>query len=127
VASATLLLVEDEETLRSSVSKLLSKRGISVVEASDGWAAIDLLRSHPRTIDVILLDMTIPGASSHDVLEEARRVRPATRIILTSAYSQEMVTASVETPQVRAFIRKPFRLEELMRLLRDILLSADGA
>jgi DNA-binding NtrC family response regulator len=71
--------------------------------------------------------MTIPGASSHDVLEEARRVRPATRIILTSAYSQEMVTASVETPQVRAFIRKPFRLEELMRLLRDILLSADGA
>ena len=69
--------------------------------------------------------MTIPGASSHDVLEEARRVRPGTKIILTSAYSQEMATASIETPQIRAFIRKPFRLEDLMRLLRDTLSSAD--
>ena len=92
--AATLLLVEDEETLRTSVSKMLSRRGFSVVGAGDGSAAVDLLRSHPGKIDIILLDMTLPGTPSREVIAEAQRTRPAVKIVLTSAYSRETVAQS---------------------------------
>jgi PAS domain S-box-containing protein len=123
--TATLLFVEDEETLRAAVSKMLRKRGFSVIEAGDGRTASDLLRSHEDKIDVLLLDMTIPGTPSDELVEEAKRIRPDIKIILTSAYPQKMVINRVESPSIRAFIRKPFRLDEIVRLLRDVLASPE--
>jgi CheY-like chemotaxis protein len=119
--AGTVLLVEDEGALRFSVAKMLRKQGYSVIEAADGSAAMDLFRGHKDRIDVILLDMTIPGISSRDVIAEAGRIGPGVKVILTTAYSREMATASLTAPQVRGFIRKPFRLGELIELLRDVL------
>ena len=119
--AATLLLVEDEETLRTSVSKMLSRRGFSVVGAGDGSAAVDLLRSHPGKIDIILLDMTLPGTPSREVIAEAQRTRPAVKIVLTSAYSRETVAQSIDAPIVKGFIRKPFQVGDLLQLLRTTL------
>jgi DNA-binding NarL/FixJ family response regulator len=73
------------------------------------------------TIDLVLLDLTIPGASSGEVVAEAARVRPDIRVILTSAYSQEMTKGTVSAPQVRSFIRKPFRLGDLVKALENAL------
>jgi CheY-like chemotaxis protein len=119
--AATLLFVEDEESLRTAVSKMLSRRGYSVVGAGDGAAAVHLLRSHPRQIDLILLDMTLPGTPSREVIAEAQRTRPSVKVVLTSAYSREMVAQSLEAPIVRGFIRKPFQFGELLQLLRNTL------
>ena len=119
--AATLLLVEDEETLRTSVSKMLSRRGFSVVGAGDGSAAVDVLRGHPGKIDIILLDMTLPGTPSREVIEEAQRTRPAVKIVLTSAYSRETVAQSIDAPIVKGFIRKPFQVGDLVQLLRTTL------
>jgi CheY-like chemotaxis protein/two-component sensor histidine kinase len=119
--AATLLFVEDEESLRTAVSKMLSRRGYSVVGAGDGSAAVHLLRSHPREIDLILLDMTLPGTPSREVIAEAQRTRPAVKVVLTSAYSREMVAQSFEAPIVRGFIRKPFQFGDLLKLLRSML------
>jgi PAS domain S-box-containing protein len=119
--AATLLFVEDEESLRTSVSKMLSRKGFSVVGAGDGTTAVHLLRTHPSEIDVILLDMTLPGTPSREVIAEAQRERPAVKIVLTSAYSREMVTQSLDAPIVKGFIRKPFQFDELLRMLRATL------
>ena len=116
---ATILFVEDEGSLRQPVAKVLSKNGFEVLEAADGTSAIDLLRTNAAGIDVLLLDMTIPGASSLEVLQAAVDVRPDIRVILTSAYSQEMIEGSMRAPQIRGFIRKPFQLEELLKMLRS--------
>ena len=118
---ATLLLVEDEETLRTSVSKMLSRRGFSVVGAGDGSTAVDLLRRHPGKIDIILLDMTLPGTPSREVIAEAQRTRPAVKVVLTSAYSRETVAQSIDAPIVKGFIRKPFQVGDLVQLLRTTL------
>jgi PAS domain S-box-containing protein len=122
-AAGTVLLVEDEDTLRRSVSSMLRKRGFAVVEAGDGCAAVDLFRSHQDHIDVILLDITIPGSSSREVMAEARRIRPDIKVILTSAYSRAMVMPSLDAPRISAFIRKPFPLADLVELLRNTLAS----
>jgi two-component system, cell cycle sensor histidine kinase and response regulator CckA len=115
----TVLVVEDEDSLRDAVATMLRKTGFEVIEAADGSAAIDVLHAHK--IDVILLDATIPGASSDQVLAEAAEVRPDTRVILTSAHSREMLTSAINTAQVRGFVRKPFQLADLLKALRENL------
>jgi PAS domain S-box-containing protein len=113
----TVLVVEDEAPLRQAVVKKLSATGFAVLEAGDGSAAMDLLRENADKIDVILLDMTIPGAPSAQIVAEAAQTRPEIRVILTSAYSQEMLTEPLHASQIRGFIRKPFRLGDLVKTL----------
>ena len=119
----TVLVVEDEGNLRQPIVKMLRNSGFAVLEAADGTSAIDLLRPKGAGIDVILLDMTIPGASSREVVEVAANVRPNIKVILISAYSQEMIKGSMRAPQIRSFIRKPFQIGELLNLLRSSLSS----
>ena len=121
VRTGTILVVEDEEILRMAVSKLLRKIGFSVMAASDGSAAMDLVRTHKDEIDVILLDLTLPGLSSRKVFEEALRVQPNLKVVLTSAYSKETVDASFTPLRITHFIRKPFQLGELEGVLQDAL------
>jgi two-component system cell cycle sensor histidine kinase/response regulator CckA len=117
----TVLLVEDEFPLRQAVGEMLRLRGFEVLEAADGFSAINLLRANVVKIDLILLDLTIPGASSREVVEEAAQVQPDIRVILTSAYSREMTTDAVSAPQVRNFIRKPFQMGDLLKALDNTL------
>jgi PAS domain S-box-containing protein len=117
-AGAAVLVVEDEAVLRQAVAKMLRKTGFEVFEAADGSSAIDLLRANRDKIDVILLDMTLPGATSQDVVTQAAQARPDLKVVLTSAYGQEMITNAVSGPQIRGFIRKPFRIGELVNTLR---------
>jgi two-component system cell cycle sensor histidine kinase/response regulator CckA len=123
VRTGTILLVEDEELLRFAVSKALQKKGFSVIEAGDGSAAMDLMRTHLHDLDVILLDVTLPGISSRDILEEAQRTRPSLKVILSSAYDKKTVDASFSGLRITHFIRKPFQLVDLASVLQDALSS----
>jgi len=120
---ATVLVVEDEDSLRQAVAKMLRKRGFEVLEAVNGSTAIDLLRANSDKIDAILLDMTIPGRTSREVVAEASQVRPDSKVILASAYSEEMVMATMSSPLIRGFIRKPFQLGDLLQTFRNVLSS----
>jgi PAS domain S-box-containing protein len=119
--TGAILVVEDEEVLRFAVSKALRKSGYLVLEASDGATALNLLRSHKNEIDVVLLDVTLPGITSREILEETQRMRPDLRVIVTSAYSREMVDASFAGLKVEHFIRKPFQLADIGHLLGHVL------
>jgi CheY-like chemotaxis protein len=122
---ATVLIVEDEDALRQPVSKMLRKSGFDVLEAADGTAAIELLRARTSEIDVVLLDLTIPGASSADVVAEVMKLRPDLKVVLTSAYSSE-VAAQIDAPVVQGFVRKPFPFNDLLRALRAASTPADN-
>ena len=119
----TVLVVDDEHQLRQAVVKMLRKTGFEVFEAADGSSAIDLLRANGGKIDVMLLDMTIPGASSHEVVAEAANAKPDIRVILTSAYSHETMVEAMSPPQIRSFIRKPFQFGDLLNTLWSSLRS----
>jgi nitrogen-specific signal transduction histidine kinase len=120
---AVVLVVEDEDPLRVAVVKMLRKTGFKVLEAANGSAAINLLRANRGKIDMMLLDMTIPGASSREVVVEAAQAGSDVRVVLTSAYSEEILMPLVSNPQIRGFIRKPFQLVDLVKKLRDSLVS----
>jgi len=115
----TVLIVEDEEPLRKAVSKILGKRGLAVLEAADGGTALEAIRCQGNRIDVVVLDITLPGASSRQVFEEGLRLRPEVPVIVTSAYSAEVAAVSLQTP-VRHFLRKPYRVADLERLVQTL-------
>jgi PAS domain S-box-containing protein len=117
----TLLLVEDERSLRQAIARMLHMAGFQIFEAADGSTAIDLLRLHGDKIDLVLLDMTIPGARSEEVVAEAARVRPDMPVILTSAFGQEIIPDSIKTSPACKFIRKPFQIQDLLKMLGDTL------
>jgi CheY-like chemotaxis protein len=114
----TVLLVEDEDALRMPVAKLLRKQGFFVIEAGDGVEGVQLFQSNHDRIDVVLLDMTLPGMSGREVFHELRKLRPDVRIVLTTAYSRETVTSNVGPEQDWVFIRKPYELQDLITVLR---------
>jgi CheY-like chemotaxis protein len=120
--AGTVLLVEDEQALRAAASHMLRKQGFCVMDAADGSSAIDLLRNHSGGIDVVLLDLTIPGRSSDEVVAEAKRICPDIKIVVTTAYARETVTC-LDAPQVKGFIRKPYRIADLVQLLRTTISS----
>ena len=117
----TILIVEDEQALLYAISKLLERRGFSVIQASNGTAALELIRKHQDRIDAMLLDATLPGASSREVLDEAERLRPELVAVLTSAYSRDTVAASFAGLTIADFVRKPFQIGDLVTLLGDRL------
>lgn len=116
IPKCTVLIVEDETPLRQGLAKGLRMRGMEVLEAPDGRSAIALLGNHAAQIRFVLLDETIPGASSAEVIAEAAKLGPHIGVILTSAYSQARVDEA-RAPQVKGFIRKPFKFETLIQAL----------
>ena len=117
-----VLVVEDVDPLRQAISKILRGSGYSVIEATDGTAALGLIRGPGDVIDVLLLDVTLPGASSREIVEEAVRLRPNMAVIVTSANSREMAASVLQRP-VEHFIQKPFRLRSLVDLIQNVLTS----
>ena len=121
--AGTVLVVEDEDTLRLAVSKMLRRKGFTVIEAANGKTGVDLFRASAPEIDVVLLDLTLPGMSGREVLSELRRIQPNVKVIITSAYSQEQAQTTLGGQQPWLYIRKPYQLNELTGLLRNVYLD----
>jgi CheY-like chemotaxis protein/two-component sensor histidine kinase len=117
----TVLVVEDEDPLRQAVVRMLQRAGFEVLEATNGTVATDILRGNRGQIDLILLDMTIPGASSQEVAAVAAQVRPDLKVVLTSAYGEETARATTSATPTFSFIRKPFQLGVLVQTLQNVL------
>jgi two-component system cell cycle sensor histidine kinase/response regulator CckA len=104
---ASVLVVDDEHLLRQAVVQILRKRGFTVTEACDGTVALEALREQKGSLDAVLLDITLPGASSRDVLAAAKNLRPQPKVIVTSAYSRGQAADYLQT-DIESFLRKPF-------------------
>jgi len=118
---ATILVVEDDDALRVALAQILRRRSFETLDAANGTEAINLLRANSIKIDMMLLDMTIPGPSSREVAAVATEARPGLKVALTSAYDEQTVRTNVGAPQNCGFIRKPFQVEELVQTLRNSL------
>jgi two-component system, cell cycle sensor histidine kinase and response regulator CckA len=121
--AGTILVIEDEDALCLAVSKMLRRKGLTVIEADNGKTGIDLFRVNASQIDVVLLDLTLPGISGLDVLRELRRIQPDVKVIITSAYSQHRVLDAIGEQQPWFYIRKPYQFSELIDLVRHVFID----
>jgi CheY-like chemotaxis protein len=113
----TVLVIEDENLLRLAVSKMLRKKGWTVIEAGDGDAGVDLFSTNRTPIDVVLLDMTLPGKMGRAVLEELQQIEPEVKVILTSAYRQQHVQNVLGGLRPWGYVQKPYNLAEIEKVL----------
>ncbi|MFA4948224.1 MAG: response regulator, partial [Candidatus Krumholzibacteriia bacterium] len=122
--SGTILLVEDEEPVRTTCAALLKLLGFTVVEAASGGEAIEMMKTIADTISCAIVDMTMPGMDGIATISAMRRIRPDLKIILTSGYLQRKVEHRFAKEDAVCFIQKPYQLSELRTLLEQVLRSS---
>jgi two-component system, cell cycle sensor histidine kinase and response regulator CckA len=119
-AEETVLVVEDAQGLRELTRRLLQRQGYTVLVASNAEEALRLFEDH-ASIDLLLTDVVMPGASGPELVEQLVERRPALKVIYMSGYTEEaIVQHGVLKPGI-AFLYKPFTADTLERKLREVL------
>jgi CheY-like chemotaxis protein len=113
-----VLIVEDNQLLRQAVATMLRRHGFTAFEAEDGTSAIALFKARQAEIGLVLLDMTLPGISGGEVFETLEQIRPGVKVILTTAHGHEMINRAIGGRQPWVFVRKPYRVTDLVELIR---------
>ena len=117
-----ILIVDDEPHVRAVLERMLKMQGYEVLVAADGIEAIDIYRSHPDPIGLVILDLTMPGLSGEETWTHLRAFDPAVRVLFSSGYSEENAAFRFGEPDSRAsFIHKPYRREKLMEMIHELL------
>jgi two-component system, cell cycle sensor histidine kinase and response regulator CckA len=116
-SAGTILVIDDEPTVRAVTSRALGITGYTPLTAEDGEAGLALLRVHARDVHAVLLDMTMPGMDGATVLAEIRRDWPALPVIMMSGYSEQMALAQLGGHAIQGFIQKPYAIDTLLRAL----------
>jgi DNA-binding NtrC family response regulator len=109
----TILLVEDEASIRALTSRILRRRGYVVLEAVDGADALRVAAAHDGSIEVLLTDLVLPGIGGAELASRIGDRRPALRVVYMSGYGvEDLATHGVHGPA--HFLGKPFRPDELV-------------
>lgn len=119
--SETVLLVEDEASLRELLREALEANGYSVLEARDGAEALQIARAHAGPIQIMVTDVIMPGMTGPKIVEHVAQTRPEMKALYISGYSDESVIRHGLIGPGRAFLSKPFGPEVLLRRLRELL------
>jgi CheY-like chemotaxis protein len=122
-AHATILVVDDEAAVRAAVRAILTHVGFTIVLASDGAEGLALFDRHRDAIDLVLLDLTMPGLSGPETFAALRARDAAVPIVLTSGFSARH-EAIIE--RASAFLQKPYTADELERTLAAVLTTREG-
>jgi PAS domain S-box-containing protein len=118
--TATILVVEDEASVRNFIRRTLELSGYTVLQASDGHEALTICLSGVA-VDVLLTDMIMPGISGRQVAAEFRRANPAVRILFMSGYSEETLAMRAAGEPGPPLLQKPFGTTQLVAAIRELL------
>ncbi len=124
--SETVLVIEDEPTVRELVSEVLESIGYTVLETTQGQEAIELAMQYTGQIDLVVTDVRMPGLSGYDVVEKLKVLRPQMRVLFMSAYTDDERVLAASPSSDFAYLQKPFTLEALAQRVREMLDRGQG-
>ena len=119
--TGTILLVDDEESLVALGARMLEHLGFSVLTAADGLQAVEQYREKGNTIDLVLMDLTMPHMDGAEAFGELRRLNPDVRVVLASGYSNEDVAARFAGKGLSGVLQKPYNLSSLREALAGLM------
>ena len=117
----TVLLVEDEDSLRGFVRTILQRHGYTVIDAQDGVAALDLLSRGDRAFDILVTDVVMPRMGGHELAERLLAAHPTLRVLYMSGYTEEHIVQPNILNRRIDLIRKPFDTAGFLAHLREVL------
>jgi two-component system cell cycle sensor histidine kinase/response regulator CckA len=119
----TVLLVEDEESVRELVRLTLASRGYKVIEAENGECGLRLAEDCQERIDILITDVVMPGIGGRELAKRLLSLRPGISVLYLSGYTEDAVATQGALGPGTAFLQKPFTLQNLAKKVRDVLLS----
>ncbi|MFW6206238.1 MAG: PAS domain S-box protein, partial [Gemmatimonadota bacterium] len=117
----TILLVEDEDSVRTLMRRVLERNGYHILEASDPEIAIRLARDHTGPLDLLFTDVVMPGMSGGELAQRLRAERSGLATLFTSGYTEDEVVRRGVSAGDAWFLEKPFTPTELLRVVQEIL------
>jgi CheY-like chemotaxis protein len=117
----TILLVEDDEDVKSLVEEMLEQHGYSTLETTDPAEAIVVCESHPGPIHLLVADVVMPKMSGPQLAEHLSRMRPDMKVLFISGYVENEATRRAVSAGRAAFLAKPFTPNEFMRKVREVM------
>ncbi|MDS4030168.1 MAG: response regulator [Candidatus Contendobacter sp.] len=122
--AGTILLVDDEESVRTMGNRMLERNGFRVLTAADGREALEIYRARRDEIALVLLDLTMPDLDGEETFHELRRIDPNVRVVMSSGYTESEIIPRFAGQPLAGFLQKPYSTTALMDCLR-IPLSGD--
>ncbi len=116
-----ILLVEDDATQLKSMARMLERLGYRVTARSGGRAALTAFRKNPDSFDLVITDQTMPRMSGIEMAKAMVKIRPDIPVILNTGFSEKVNGETVGRDGIRAFLMKPFTVQEISRLIRKVL------
>lgn len=122
----TILLVDDEETVRRFSSRVLSKHGFEVLSAASAPEALEAADSHQNSIQLLMTDVMMPGMNGCQLAEMLLARRPSLRVLFMSGYAEDVLATNVGLVPSAAFLGKPFKPKALVTKVREVLDAPPG-
>ena len=119
----TVLVVDDEETVRAVSARMLEHCGFTVELAPDGREAVERFRQAPARYDLVLLDLTMPHLDGEETFRQLRHLRPGVRVLLMSGFNQQEAVSRFTGKGLAGFLQKPFEADALVAAVRQVLLE----
>jgi two-component system, cell cycle sensor histidine kinase and response regulator CckA len=119
--SETVLLVEDEDSVRQLVRDTLEAKGYSVLEAKSGEEGLETVARHQGAIQLVITDVVMPGMSGRELVKKLAQTNPTTKVLYLSGYTEDTIVSDGSIESGTAFLQKPFSLQNLSRKVREVL------
>lgn len=116
----TILYVEDDPLIRSSVAAWLESFGFVIIESDNGTKALELFKRHSKVIDLVIQDFIIPGLRGDELLDGILKISPSVPVVVASANPDDEMVAALRARGAREFLPKPFLMDELLAILLKI-------
>ncbi len=120
-AGGLVLVVDDEESVRTMTRMMLERSGYTVISAADGREGVAMFREHHAQLRAVILDMTMPHMNGEEAFGEIRRLDASVPVILASGYNQQDATNRFSGKGLAGFLQKPFRLKDLREMMTQAL------
>jgi CheY-like chemotaxis protein len=117
---STILVVEDEDSVRALLKEILTDGGYRILEAKNGAEGLETARRHDGPIDLVVTDVMMPELSGPELARRLRRERPGVPVLFISGYTGNHAVGGDATERV-VFLQKPFNTADLVRTVRDLL------
>ena len=116
---STVLVVDDEETVRTVTARILETLGFAVVLAVDGREALEIYRREPARFTLVLLDLTMPHMDGEETFRQLRHLNPGVKVVLMSGFNQQEAVSRFTGKGLAGFVQKPFEVGSIMAAVRE--------
>jgi CheY-like chemotaxis protein len=116
----TILLVDDEDMIWDVISSMLIELGYTVILAENGRDAVEIYENNPHAIDLVLMDMIMPEMNAREAFHLLKKIDPNVKVLLSSGYVSEEDAKDVLDAGALGFLRKPYRMSDLAKAIRNI-------